>query len=167
MNGKWVSVLIKKIEVRSGIVSGLETELTEYVNPEKPTHDDSPIYFKRMYQAKFRLGNEAIKVVFSKPIQIQNGDQLRVTGYLSGSEFTVLAYWNQTKQSKDSENWAVLAIGALCFLGVALFLLNSNLAESGAFTSTVMLVGFIGLGIYMIYKALLIRQALQLLNAIQ
>lgn len=164
---KWHGGLIKTVELRSGVVSELETTVAEYLNPEKPIHDDSPIYSTRMYQAQFKLDNQAIEAVFSKPIQIQNGDQLGVSGYLTAHRFHVLAYWNQTHPSRESESWQALAIGALLFLGIALFLLNSTLAISGAPISTLFLIGFMGLGFYMIYKALLIRQALQLLNTMQ
>lgn len=164
---EWHGGLIKAVEMRSGVVSELKTAVTEYVNPEKPTHDDSPIYYTRMYQAQFKLDNQAIEAVFSKPMQIQNGDQLRVSGYSNDAQFTVLAYWNQSSERRGSENWLALAIGGLFFLGIALFLLNSTRVEIEAPISTIFLLGFAGIGFYMLYKALLIRQALQLLNTLQ
>ncbi|MDP3620418.1 MAG: hypothetical protein Q8R65_00665, partial [Polynucleobacter sp.] len=81
--------------------------------------------------------------------------------------FTVLAYWNQSSERRGSENWLALAIGGLFFLGIALFLLNSTRVEIEAPISTIFLLGFAGIGFYMLYKALLIRQALQLLNTLQ
>ena len=37
----------------SGTVSNLHNELLEYVNPEKPTHDHSSVYYKRFFVSKF------------------------------------------------------------------------------------------------------------------
>lgn len=164
---EWHGGLIKAVEMRSGVVSELKTAMTEYANPEKPTHDDSPIYYTRMYQAQFKLDNQAIEAVFSKPMQIQNGDQLSISGYSIDSRFQVLAYLNRSSERLGSENWVALAIGALFFLGIALFLLNSTRVAIEAPISTIFLLGFVGIGFYMLYRALLIRQALQLLNVMQ
>lgn len=165
--GKLDGVLVKTIEKRSGIVSELGTAVIEYANPEKPTHDNSPIYYTRMHQAIFKLDGEAIEAVFSKPMQIQNGDKLSVAGYVSAPQFQVLAYWNQTNQSRGAEAWLALALGAVFFLAIALALLSSPLAVSGAPISTLFLLGFMGLGFYMIYRALLIRQAVNMLSTLQ
>ena len=111
----------------SGTVSNLNNELLEYVNPEKPTHDDSPIYYKRFFISKFNLGDKAIEAKFSTPLKIADGDVLTVSGYAKDETFQVLAYQNASQQISGHENWVMLALGALFFAAVALGLLNSEL----------------------------------------
>ena len=149
----------------SGTVSNLNNELLQYVNPEKPTHDDSPIYYKRFFISKFNLGNKAIEAAFSTPMKITDGDVLTVSGYPKGETFQVLAYQNSSQQVGGHENWMMLALGALFFAAVALGLLNSELAVEGALVPKLFLFGFTLVAIYMGYRALLIQEAIRLLSS--
>jgi len=149
----------------SGTVSNLNNELLEYVNPEKPTHDDSPIYYKRFFISKFNLGNKAIEAAFSTPMKIADGDVLTVSGYPKGGSFQVLAYHNSSQQVSGHENWMMLGLGALFFAAVALGLLNSELVVEGALVPKLFLFGFTLVAIYMGYRALLIREAIRLLSS--
>ena len=148
----------------SGTVRNLNNELLEYVNPEKPTHDHSSVYFKRIYISKFDLGDQKVEAKFNTPMNIQDGDQLTVTGLNKNGAFEVLAYKNKTQQITSSENWIVLGLGALFFLAVSLGVLNSELALEGAWIPKLFAVGFVGVAFYMGYRALLIRAALKLLQ---
>ena len=149
----------------SGTVSHLNNELLQYVNPEKPTHDDSPIYYKRFFISKFSLGNKAIEAAFSTPMKITDGDVLTVSGYPKGETFQVLAYQNSSQQVSGHESWMVLALGALFFAAVVLGLLNSELVVEGALVPKLFLFGFTLVAIYMGYRALLIREAIRLLSS--
>jgi hypothetical protein len=148
----------------SGTVSNLHNELLEYVNPEKPTHDHSSVYYQRFYISIFNLDDRIIEAKFSTPMVVSNGDVVTVSGYAKGNSFQVLAYTNQTQQVSKHENWLVLGLGALFFLAVALGLLNSELVAEGALVPKLFLIGFVGLAFYMGYRALLIREALSLLQ---
>ena len=148
----------------SGTVSNLNNELLEYVNPEKPTHDHSSVYYKRFYISKFNLSDRAIEAKFSTPMRIIDGDTLTVSGYIKGETFQVLAYNNSSQQVSDHENWIVLALGALFFLAVALGLLNSKQVLEGNLIPKLFLFGFALLAIYMGYRALLIREAIKVLS---
>ena len=75
------SLLSSSINSISGTVSNINNELLEYVNPEKPTHDHSSVYYKRFFISKFNLGNKTIEAKFSAPIQIADGYQITVAGY--------------------------------------------------------------------------------------
>ncbi|CAM3794279.1 hypothetical protein [Polynucleobacter antarcticus] len=152
-----------KVSVLSGTVSKLNHELLEYVNPEKPMNDDSAIYFQRFYIAQFNLDDRAIVAQFSSPMTIHQGDVLAVSGYPKGNVFQVLAYANQTQDVRGAENWLILALGALFFLAVAIGLLNSALVSEGSLVPKLFLMGFVGVGLYMVYRALLIREAIALL----
>ncbi|MBU3616780.1 hypothetical protein [Polynucleobacter sp. JS-Polo-80-F4] len=158
------SLLSSSINSISGIVSNLNNELLEYVNPEKPTHDHSSVYYKRFFISKFNLGDEAIEAKFSAPMQIAEGDQITVSGYQKDGAFQVLAYNNQTQQVTSNENWLVLMLGALFFFGVAIGLLNSELVAEGALIPKLFLFGFTLVAIYMGYRALLIREAIKLIS---
>jgi len=149
----------------SGTVSNLNNELLEYVNPEKPTHDHSSVYYKRFFISKFNLGGKSIEAAFSTPMKIANGDTLTVSGYPKGETFQVLAYQNSSQQVGGHENWIVLALGAIFFLAVALGLLNSELVVEGALIPKLFLFGFTLVAIYMGYRALLIREAMKLLSS--
>lgn len=149
----------------SGTVGNLNNELLEYVNPEKPTHDHSSIYYTRFYISKFNLGDKAIEAKFSTPMKIADGDTLTVSGYPKGDTFQVLAYQNTTQQVSGYENWIMLGLGALFFAAVALGLLNSELVAEGALIPKLFLFGFTLVAIYMGYRALLIREAIKLLSA--
>jgi predicted ABC-type sugar transport system permease subunit len=148
----------------SGTISNLNNELVEYVNPEKPTHDHSSVYYQRFFVSKFNLGDRAIEAKFSIPMVVNDSDTLRVSGYQKGDSFQVLAYANLTQQVSKHENWIVLALGALFFLGVAIGLLNSELVAEGAIVPKLFLLGFVGVAMYMGYRALLIREAISLLQ---
>ncbi|MBU3549937.1 hypothetical protein [Polynucleobacter sp. MWH-Berg-3C6] len=149
----------------SGTVGNLNHELLEYVNPEKPTHDHSSIYYTRFYISKFNLGDKAIEAKFSTPMKIADGDTLTVSGYPKGDTFQVLAYQNTTQQVSGYENWIMLGLGAVFFAAVALGLLNSELVAEGALIPKLFLFGFTLVAIYMGYRALLIREAIKLLSA--
>ena len=154
-----------KISFIKGVVSNLNSELLEYANPEKPTHDDSPIHFKRFYISRFHLNNEVIEATFSSPLRIADGDTVTVAGYQKGKAFQVLAYANQTQQLTYHENWIALGIGALFILAIALNLLNSQLVLEGDLVPKLFLLGFAVISIYMAYRALLIRRAIKLISA--
>ena len=156
--------LSSSVSAISGTVSNLNNELLEYVNPEKPTHDHSSIYFKRFFISKFNLDHRAIEAKFSEPMAISNGDRVTVSGYTKGEAFQVLAYVNETQGLSGKENWIVLAMGAIFFLAVAVGLLNSELVIEGAWIPKLFLLGFIGVAFYMGYRALLIREAVKLLQ---
>ena len=158
------SLLSSSISTLSGTVSNLNNELLEYVNPEKPTHDHSSVYYKRFFISKFNLGDKAIEAKFSTPMKIAEGDQISVSGYPKDGAFQVLAYNNQTQQVTSNENWIVLGLGALFFLAVAIGLLNSELVIEGAIIPKLFLFGFTLVAIYMGYRALLIREAIKLLS---
>ncbi len=157
------SLLSSSISSISGTVSNLNNELLEYVNPEKPTHDHSSVYYKRFFISKFNLGDKAIEAKFSAPMQIADGDQITVAGYQKGESLQVLAYNNQTQQVSSNENWIILGLGALFFFAVAIGLLNSQLVAEGALIPKLFLFGFTLVAIYMGYRALLIREAVKLL----
>ena len=158
------SFLSTSLYAISGTVSNLNNELLEYVNPEKPTHDHSSIYYKRFFISKFNLGDKAIEAKFSTPMKIADGDVLTVSGYAKGGTFQVLAYQNASQQISGHENWVMLALGALFFAAVALGLLNSELVAEGALVPKLFLFGFTLVAIYMGYRALLIREAIKLLS---
>ena len=158
------SFLSSSISSISGTVNNLNNELLEYVNPEKPTHDHSSIYYKRFFISKFNLGDRAIEAKFSSPMLIAEGDQITVSGYSKDGAFQVLAYNNQTQQVSSNENWIILSLGALFFLAVAIGLLNSELVIEGALIPKLFLFGFTLLAIYMSYRAFLIREAIKLIS---
>jgi len=158
------SFLSISISAISGTVSNLNNELLEYINPEKPTHDDSSVYYKRFFISKFNIGNKAIEAKFSSPMQITEGDQITVSGYQKDSVFQVLAYSNQTQNVTSNENWVMLALGSLFFFAVAIGLLNSELVAEGALIPKLFLFGFTLIAIYMGYRTLLIREAVKLLS---
>jgi hypothetical protein len=159
-----MSYLSKPVVAISGTVSNLSNELLEYVNPEKPTHDHSSVYYQRFYISKFNLGNQAIEAKFSSPMNIHEGDLVTVSGYPKDNTFQVLAYTNQTQQVSGNENWLIAGLGAIFFLAVAIGLLNTELVIEGAWIPRLFLMGFVGLAIYMGYRALLIREALKLIH---
>jgi len=157
--------LSNSLSVISGTVSNLNHSILEYVNPEKPTHDHSSVYYQRFFISQFNLGDKAIEAKFSTPMKIADGDQVVVSGYLKGSALQVLAYTNQTQQVQGNENWVVLCLGALFFFAVAIGLLNSQLLIDGALIPKLFLFSFTLIGIYMGYRALLIREALKLISS--
>ena len=156
--------LTSSVSSISGKVSNLKSETLEYVNPEKPTHDQSSIYYQRFFISTFNLDDRAIEAKFSSQMALQNGDIVTVSGYPQGDRFQVLAYTNQTQQIKGRENWIALGLGAIFFLAIAIGLLNSELVAEDAWIPKIFLIGFVGIAIYMGYRALLIREALALLE---
>ena len=159
------SFLSGSVSSISGTVSNLNNELLENVNPEKPTHDHSSVYYKRFFISKFNLGDKVIEAKFSAPMIITEGDQITVSGYQKDGAFQVLAYNNQTQQVSSNENWLILGLGALFFFAVSIGLLNSQLVSEGALIPKLFLFGFTLVAIYMGYRALLIREAIKLISS--
>ncbi len=164
MTVKPSSFLTSSVIAISGTVTNLSNGLLEYVNPEKPTHDHSSVYYQRFYISSFNLGDQAIQAKFSSPMKIGDGDSVTVSGYPTNTAFQVLAYRNQTQEVTGAENWVMLVLGALFFLAVAIGLLNSELVSEGALIPKLFLSGFVLVAIYMAYRALLIREAIGLLQ---
>jgi hypothetical protein len=161
---KPASFLTSSVSLISGTVSNLHHGLLEYVNPEKPSHDHSSVYYQRFYISSFNLDDQAIEAKFSTPMKISDGDSVAVSGYLKNKTFQVLAYRNQTQQVMGAENWVILALGALFFLAVAIGLLNSELVSEGDLIPKLFLSGFVLVATYMAYRALLIREAIGLIK---
>ncbi|QWD91134.1 hypothetical protein [Polynucleobacter sp. MWH-Braz-FAM2G] len=157
--------LSSSISAISGTVSNLNNEVLEYVNPEKPTHDHSSVYYKRFFISKFNLDNRVIEAKFSSPMKIADGDQVTVSGYQKDNAFQVLAYNNKTQAVISNENWIVLFLGAIFFFAIAIGLLNSELVIEGAIIPKLFLFGFTLVALYMGYHALLIREAIKLLSS--
>jgi hypothetical protein len=164
MTLKPTTFFTSSVNVISGKVSNLQNELLEYVNPEKPTHDHSSVYYQRFYISIFNLDDRTVEAKFSTPMVVSNGDTVRVSGYQKGNSFQVLAYTNITQQVSKHENWIILGLGALFFLAITLGLLNSELVVEGALVPKLFLLGFIAVSFYMGYRALLIREAISLLQ---
>lgn len=158
------SFLTSPVSTISGTVSNLNNELLEYVNPEKPTHDHSSVYYQRFFVSKFNLGDRTIEAKFSTPMVVNDGDTMTASGFQKGNGFQVLAYTNRTQQVSKHENWIVLGLGAIFFLAIAVGLLNSELVTEGALVPKLFLLGFVGVAVYMGYRALLIREAISLLQ---
>ncbi len=156
------SFLTSSVSTISGTATNFNNELLEYVNPEKPTHDHSSVYYQRFFVSKFNLDDRTIEAKFSTPMVVSDGDIMTVSGYQKGNGFQVLAYSNQTQQVSKYENWIVLSLGAIFFLAIALGLLNSELVTEGALVPKLFLLGFVGVAMYMGYRALLIREAISL-----
>ena len=165
MSVKPSSFFPSSLSALTGTVSNLNNELLEYVNPEKPTHDHSSVYYQRFFISTFNLEDRAIEAKFSTPMTISNGDLVTVSGYPKGKSFQVLAYANKTQQVSNHENWIILGLGALFFLAVAIGLLNSQLVIDGALIPKLFLIAFVGVAMYMGYRALLIREAIALLQS--
>ena len=164
MTLKPTTFFASSVSVISGNVSNLQNGLLEYVNPEKPTHDHSSVYYQRFYISTFNLDDRTIEAKFSSPMEVGNGDAVTVSGYAKDNRFQVLAYTNKTQQVSKHENWIVLGLGALFFLAVALGLLNSELVAEGTLVPKLFLWGFVAVSFYMGYRALLIREAISLLQ---
>jgi hypothetical protein len=155
--------LPSSVSAISGTVSNLNQTLLEYDNPEKPTHDHSSGYTKRFYISQFNLGEQSVQAKFSSPMKIADSDVITVSGYSKDNAFQVLAYKNQTQNVSHHENWIMLGLGAIFFFAVAIGLLNSELVQQGALIPKLFLFGFSLVGIYMGYRALLIREAIKLI----
>lgn len=159
------SLLMKTLEYKSGEVSHLNEQMTEYVNPEKPNFDESSAYFTRIYTSHFLLNQTPMQAEFSKPIETQDGDRLKVVGY-SGSSggFTVLAYQNTTSGIQHHEHWLALTVGGLFIAAIAILTLFSSMLDSHGLIPRILLTGFMVLGFWMSLKGLLIREAIALLR---
>lgn len=159
------SFLMKTLEYKSGEVSRLNEQMTEYVNPEKPIFDDSSNYFTRIYTSRFVLDRDPMQAEFSQPIEAQNGDRLAVVGYPSKTNgFTVLAYQNTSSGKQFHENWLALTLGGLFIAAIAILTLFSSMVDSHGLIPRILLIGFMVLGLWMSLKGLLIREAIALLR---
>lgn len=159
-------VLFNSLIAISGTVSNLQTELLEYVHPEKPNTEDTSAYYQRFYISIFHLDKHKIEATFSSPIKMTDGDLVTVSGYYKNNRFEVLAYRNQTQQIMHAENWRAMAFGSLFFIAVVIGLLNSELALEDAVIPKLFLLGFGAVAIYMGYRALFIRKAVGMIRAL-
>lgn len=158
------SLLMKTLELKSGAVSHLSQQITEYVNPEKPNFDESRVYFTRIYTSRFLLDRNPMHAEFSTPIETRDGDNLKVVGYSSQSGFTVLAYQNATSGIQHHENWLALTLGGFFIAAIAILLFFSSMIDSHGLIPRILLIGFMVLGLWMSLKGLLIQEAIALMH---
>ena len=86
------TLLSSSITKISGTASNLNNELLEFVNPEKPTHDHSSVYYKRFYVSKFNLG---------RCLKFLNDSTLKQLTYIGAGQALIKVhvfwclYWSQ------------------------------------------------------------------------
>jgi hypothetical protein len=153
-----------QLKTLSGQVTGLQSQVKEYVD-----HDphDSLLRFtplRRVYLATFQLDGRPLEARFQGPYRIAEGDRITVSGFgLSGKAFEILAYRNHTQNYRGSDNWIVACLVGLAFAIAALFM-QMKLMSAESIIAQVMMVVFVLTGLYIVYRGLLIREAIELLK---
>lgn len=152
------------LKTLSGQVTGLQSKVEETID-----HDphDSLLRFapvRRVYVANFKLDGTPIEAKFQGPYKIAEGDRLTVSGYgQAGQAFEVVAYKNHTQTFIGSNNWIVACLVGLAFAIGAIFI-QMRLMSPESTIGQVMMVVFVITGLYIVYRGLLIREALSLLE---
>lgn len=153
-----------QLKTLSGQVTGLQSKVEETID-----HDphDSLLRFapvRRVYVANFQLDGTPIEAKFQGPYKIAEGDRLTVSGYAqAGQSFDVVAYKNHTQTFTGSNNWLVACLVGLAFAIAAIFI-QMRLMSPSSTIGQVMMVVFVLTGLYIVYRGLLIREALALLE---
>jgi hypothetical protein len=153
-----------QLKTLSGQVTGLQGEVKEYVDHDP--HDSllrfSPV--RRVYLAKFQLDGQSLEAKFQGPYRISEGDRITVSGFGEPNKvFEVVAYKNDTQNYRGSDNWIVACLVGLAFAIAALFI-QMKLMSPESVIGQVMMVVFVLTGLYIVYRGLLIREALELLQ---
>lgn len=156
-----------ELKTLSGQVTGLQSKVEETID-----HDphDSLLRFapvRRVYVANFQLDGTPIEAKFQGPYKIAEGDRLTVSGSAqagqNGQTFDVIAYKNHTQTFTGSNNWIVACLVGLAFAIGAIFI-QMRLMSPESTIGQVMMVVFVLTGLYIVYRGLLIREALSLLE---
>lgn len=148
----------------SGQVTGLQTAVEEHID-----HDphDSLLRFlpkRKVYVARFMLGDKALEAQFQEPYRISEGDYLHVSGrWQKNNSFGVIAYRNETQSYAGSDNWIVAVIVGIAFALGAIFVLF-RLMSGESMWGQVMMVIFVLVGLFITHQGLLVREALSLLK---
>lgn len=148
----------------TGQITGLQGEVEEHID-----HDphDSMLRFvplRKVYVARFMLDGQALEAKFQGPYRISEGDRLTVSGYRHKDQsFQVVAYKNATQGFTGSDNWIVACLVGLAFALFAL-VIQFKFMSSESMIGQIMMIVFVLTGLFIVYRGLLIREALSLLK---
>lgn len=152
------------LEVKSGVVTHLQSQTVERYMDQGLDPHKRPDMKAYTYISKFSLNASPIVAMFNIQPEINEGDTLMVSGIQKEDFFEVLAYRNETKDITGSNPWKSSVIAAILF---ALFagVLYFFVLKQALLIEQILLLGFIGLGLFLIARAYLIKEALQLLSS--
>ena len=152
----------KKLSIHSGIVRGIEKNIEErdVINPQDPVSKKSTTY---TYVAKFDLDGTPIIAKFQEPYKIDEGHKLSVSGVQTNEYFEVIAYRNETIQYTGSNSWWLTSLAGIAFAIFAGFI-YFRLVQDPQWYEQFVLLGFIGVGIFLVFRGLFIKEALELLS---
>ena len=136
----------KKLSIHSGIVRGIEKNIEErdVINPQDPVSKKSTTY---TYVAKFDIDGTPIIAKFQEPYKIDEGDKLSDSGV----------------QYTGSNSWFLTSLAGIAFALFAGFI-YFRLVQDPQWYEQLTLLGFIGVGIFLVFRGLFIKEALELLS---
>jgi hypothetical protein len=152
----------KNLILKSGVVSGLETD--KYLKSRPNTEEFNEHMKSYTYVAKFYLdGNTPLLASFNFMPEINEGDRIRVSGLQKASSFEVIAFRNETRQVTVTRSWKTSLIAATLFSIFSAFIFFFVIKEPRVIEQ-IIFVGFIGLGLFLIARSMMIKEALEMLG---
>jgi len=153
----------KSLSVYSGIVQNFQQtiEIRKDGDPHQQLIKENT---RTTYIAQFRLEEKQINAEFPKEVLIKNGDQISVCGEEKNGKLNVLTFKNfsQNLTQNSSVWWANILAGIVFFiLGVYVYF---YVMKSPMLIELVVITAFTMVSFYLIYRGLVVKQAIEMLE---
>jgi hypothetical protein len=155
----------KSLSVYSGIVENFQQtiEIRKDGNPHETLIKENT---RTIYIAQFRLGEKQINAEFPKEVLIKNGDQISVCGEEKNGKLNVLTFKNFSQNlSQNSSVWWANILGGIVFFILSVYV-YFYVMKSPMLIELVVITAFTMVSFYLIYRGLVVKKALDMLEKV-
>lgn len=147
----------------SGIVEDFSESIEIHKEPNSNNHS-TVAHVRTTYLAQFCIQEQQIVAEFPKSVMIKNGDQISVCGELKNGRLDVLSFKNHTQNlSQHSSIWWLNLLMGSFFLLIT-FYIYFYVIQSPQLIEQVFVMAFTFAGLYAIFRGLLIKKAIEMLE---
>jgi hypothetical protein len=153
----------KSLSVYSGIVENFQQtiEIRKDGNPHETLMKENT---RTTYIAQFRLGEKQINAEFPKEVLIKNGDQISVCGEEKNGKLNVLTFKNFSQNlSQNSSVWWANILAGIVFFILSVYV-YFYVMKSPMLIELVVITAFTMVSFYLIYRGLVVKQAIEMLE---
>lgn len=153
----------KSLSVYSGIVENFQQtiEIRKDGDPHQQLIKENT---RTTYVAQFRLGEKQINAEFPKSVMINNGDQISVCGEEKNGQLNVVSFKNYSQNlSQNSSVWWANILAGIVFFILSIYV-YFYVMKSPMLIEQVVVTAFTIVSFYLIYRGLVVKQAIEMLE---
>jgi hypothetical protein len=153
----------KSLSVYSGIVENFQQtiEIRKDGDPHQQLIKENT---RTTYVAQFRLGEKQINAEFPKEVMINNGDKISVCGEEINGKLNVLTFKNFSQNlSQNSSVWWANILAGIVFFILSIYV-YFYVMKSPMLIEQVVVTAFTIVSFYLIYRGLVVKQAIEMLE---